>query len=140
MATHSTAIIIRPICHCPSCKKAYRGSQPRLPANRLDDVAYRQYLVWRGERLEDHYRRMQQRLKKINADAVLMSWTVNAGRYGQLLFSPRAMPTRLNLLFDLPMQEWWLDETNFGASVAPAFGAAYSPARRDIGPTPPSRI
>ena len=23
------------------------------------------------------------------------------------------------------MQEWWLDETNLGASVAPAFGAAY---------------
>jgi hypothetical protein len=35
------------------------------------------------------------------------------------------MPTRLNRLIDLPMQEWWLDETNFGASVAPAFGAAY---------------
>ena len=43
-----------------------------------------------------------------------MSWTVNAGRYGHLLYSPRAMPTRLNLLFDLPMQEWWLDETNLG--------------------------
>jgi hypothetical protein len=50
---------------------------------------------------------------------------VNAGRYGHFLHSPRAMPTRLNLLFDLPMQEWWLDETNLGASVAPAFGAAY---------------
>jgi hypothetical protein len=68
---------------------------------------------------------MQERLKKINPDAVLMSWTVNAGRYGHYLTSPRAMPTRLNLLFDLPMQEWWLDETNFGGSVAPAFGAAY---------------
>ena len=27
------------------------------------------------------------------------------------------MPTRLNRLFDLPMQEWWLDETNIGASL-----------------------
>jgi len=114
------------ICYCPSCKKAYRAAGRDLPAKAdLDDVAYREYLVWRGERLEDHYRRMQQRLKKINPDAVLMSWTVNAGRYGHFLHSPRAMPTRLNLLFDLPMQEWWLDETNFGASVAPAFGAAY---------------
>ncbi len=54
-----------------------------------------------------------------------MTWTVNAGRFGHLLHSPRAMPARLNLLFDLPMQEWWLDETNLGGSVAPAFGAAY---------------
>jgi len=115
------------ICYCPACRKAYRdGMKRELPAKAdLDDVAYREYLVWRGERLEDHYRRMQQRLKKVSADAVLMSWTVNAGRYGHFLHSPRAMPSRLNRLFDLPMQEWWLDETNFGASVVPAFGAAY---------------
>src|SRR5204862_6148560 len=50
--------------------------------------------------------------------------TVTAGRYGDFLHLPRAMPTRLNRLIDLPMQEWWLDETNLGASVAPAFGAA----------------
>jgi hypothetical protein len=116
-----------PICYCPACKTAYRRDRKReLPAKaNLDDVAYREYLVWRGQRLEEHYRRLQRRVKKANADAVLMSWTVNAGRYGHFLHSPRAMPTRLNRLFDLPMQEWWLDETNFGASVAPAFGAAY---------------
>ncbi len=116
-----------PLCHCPACREAYRKDRGRgLPAKAdLDDIAYREYLVWRGERLEDHYRRMQQRLKKANPDAVLMSWTVNAGRYGHFLTSPRAMPTRLNLLLDLPMQEWWLDETNQGGSVAPAFGAAY---------------
>ncbi|MFL5340539.1 MAG: alpha-amylase family protein [Gemmataceae bacterium] len=111
------------LCHCPACTKAY--ARP-IPAKiNLDDVAYREYLVWRGERLEDHYRAMQQRLKRANPGAVLMSWTVNAGRYGHFLHSPRAMPTRVNLLFDLPMQEWWLDETNLGGSVAPAFGAAY---------------
>ena len=55
----------------------------------LDDIAYREYLVWRGERLEDHYRRMQQRIKKENADAVLTSWTVNAGRMG-ISFTRRA--------------------------------------------------
>ena len=116
-----------PICYCRACKRAYQHDRKRdLPAKaNLDDIAYREYLVWRGERLEDHYRRLQQRIKKANADAVLMSWTVNAGRYGHFLHSPRPMPTRLNRLFDLPMQEWWLDETNFGASVAPAFGAAY---------------
>jgi hypothetical protein len=116
-----------PLCYCPACKEAYRGDQnAKLPTRAdLDDVAYRQYVVWRGERLEDHYRRMQRRLKSKNAGAVLMSWSVNAGRYGHFLHLPAAMPTRLNRLFDLPMQEWWLDETNFGGSLAPAFGAAY---------------
>ena len=116
-----------PLCFCPACKAAYKQDRKRdLPAKiDLDDIAYREYLVWRGERLEDHYRRMQQRIKKENADAVLTSWTVNAGRYGHFLYSPRAMPTRLNRLFDLPMQEWWMDETNLGGSLAPSFGAAY---------------
>lgn len=116
-----------PICFCPACKSAYKTdkNKPIPPRADLNDIAYREYLVWRGERLEDHYRRLQTRLKKLNPDAVVMTWTVNAGRYGHFLHSPRAMPTRLNLLIDLPMQEWWLDETNFGASAAPAFGAAY---------------
>ena len=116
-----------PLCFCSACKAAYKEDRKRglPPKIDLDDVAYREYLVWRGERLEDHYRRMQRRIKRENADAVLTSWTVNAGRYGHFLYSPRAMPTRLNRLFDLPMQEWWLDETNQGGSLAPSFGAAY---------------
>jgi hypothetical protein len=116
-----------PLCYCPACKAAYRRDRQReLPAKaNLDDVDYRAYLVWRGERLEEHYGRLQRRIKQVHSDAVLMSWTVNAGRYGHLLTSPRAMPTRLNRLFDLAMQEWWLDESNLGASIAPAFGAAY---------------
>lgn len=115
------------VCHCPACKAAYRAERDRtIPARvDLDDPAYREYLDWRGRKLEDHYRRMQRRLKAIDPETVVMSWTVNAGRYGHLLSSPRSMPARLNRLFDLPMQEWWLDETNLGASVAPAFGAAY---------------
>ena len=115
------------LCKCSFCKAAYNKDRNReLPAKmNLDEIAYREYLVWRGERLEDHYRRLQQRIKKANPEAVLMSWTTNAGRYGHFLFSPRSMPTRLNRLFDLPMQEWWLDETNLGGSLAPSFGAAY---------------
>ena len=115
------------LCHCPACQEAFRkdtGADLPAAAN-LELVAYRRYLVWRGERLEDHYRRLQHRIKEANPNAVLISWTVNAGRYGHFLHSPRAMPSRMNLLFDLPMQEWWHDETNLGASVAPAFGAAY---------------
>jgi hypothetical protein len=115
-----------PLCHCAACKASYRATGRPLPEKAdLKDVEYRKYLVWRGERLEDHYRKLLTRLRKANPDAALMTWTVNAGRYGHFLHSPRAMPTRLNRLIDLPMQEWWLDETNLGASVAPAFGAAY---------------
>ena len=115
------------VCYCPACRDGYRKDAGReVPAKGdLDDVAYREYLVWRGERLEAHYRKLQARLKGINPDAVIVTWSTNAGRYGHFLHSPRAMPTRLNRLFDMPMQEWWLDETNLGASVAPAFGAAY---------------
>jgi hypothetical protein len=125
-----------PLCFCPACKAAYRADKGRdLPAKvDLDEVAYREYLVWRGDRLEDHCRRLQQQIKKARADAVLMSWTVNAGRYGHFLHSPRAMPTRLNRVFDLPMQEWWLDETNFGGSLVPAFGATY--LRATVGDRP----
>ncbi len=116
-----------PLCFCPACKTAYRADRNRdiPPRIDLDDVAYREYLVWRGERHEDHYRRLQQAIKAANPDAVLISWSANAGRYGHFLTSPRVMTTRANLLFDIPMQEWWLDESNFGASVMPAFGAAY---------------
>jgi hypothetical protein len=116
-----------PLCHCPACRAAYRDDAGLdVPARiDLDDVAYRHYLVWRGERLEDHYRRIQAAIKGVDPEAVVMTWTTNAGRYGHLLTSPRVMSTRMNLLIDLPMQEWWLDETNQGASVAPAFGAAY---------------
>lgn len=115
------------LCYCPACKAAYRAELGGDLPNKvdLDDLDYRRYLIWRGRKLEDHYRRLQERLKAVDPDTVLMSWTVNAGRYGHLLMSPRAMTTRTNLLFDLPMQEWWLDETNLGASIAPAFGAAY---------------
>lgn len=116
-----------PICYCPACRKAYRDERQRdLPAKiDLDQVEYREYLVWRGEKLEDHYRRLQQRIKSIHPDKAVMTWTTNAGRYGHFLTSPRVMSARMNLLIDLPMQEWWLDETNLGASVAPTFGAEY---------------
>jgi hypothetical protein len=116
-----------PVCYCPACKAAYRGEKNRdLPAKvNLDDVAYREYLEWRGDKLIDHYRKLRDRIRRANPAAAVMTWTVNAGRYGHFLHSPRAMPTKLNTVLDGAMQEWWLDETNFGGSVAPAFGAAY---------------
>jgi hypothetical protein len=35
------------------------------------------------------------------------------------------MPTRMNLLLDAPDQEFWLDETNRGTTIVPAFANAY---------------
>jgi hypothetical protein len=125
-----------PLCFCTACRGAYRAEKQReLPATaNLDDIPYREYLVWRGEKLIDHYRRLQKRLKGLNPDAAIMTWTVNAGRYGHFLHSPRAMPTELNRVIDLPMQEWWLDETNLGMSLAPSFGAEYLACVSSYGP------
>lgn len=125
-----------PICYCPACKAAYRDDRGRrLPSSvDLDSVDYREYLVWRGERLESHVLTLQHAVKSARAGTALISWSANAGRYGHLLTSPRVMSTRLNLCFDLPMQEWWLDESNLGASIAPVFGAAYLRAVCGDGP------
>ena len=56
-----------------------------------------------------------------------MTWTTNAGRFGHFLSIPRNMPARMNLLLDAPApdQEFWLDETNRGPTVVPAFANAY---------------
>jgi len=35
------------------------------------------------------------------------------------------MSAGMNRLFHCPVQEWWLDEVNLGATVVPYFGAAY---------------
>ena len=115
------------LCRCASCKEAFAKAAGRsLPARvDLHDLEYREYMLWAGDRLESWYRRLHDRMRQVNPESVLNSWTVNAGRYGHLLTSPRAMPRRMNLLFECPMQEWWLDETNLGGSIVPAFGAAY---------------
>ncbi|HUR53774.1 MAG TPA: hypothetical protein VMZ71_06565, partial [Gemmataceae bacterium] len=46
-----------PVCYCPACKAAYRAEKQRdIPAKvNLDDIAYRDYLVWRGDKLIEHY-------------------------------------------------------------------------------------
>ncbi len=91
----------------------------------LANEDYIAYQLWADQRLEDWYRRLHRRLREINPEAVVYTWTVNAGRYGHFLTTPRVHLTRMNLLFDAPVQEWWLDEVNLGSSVVPAFGAAY---------------
>ncbi|MBN9117865.1 MAG: beta-galactosidase trimerization domain-containing protein [Planctomycetes bacterium] len=113
-------------CYCKHCRANYRkDAGGAVPKRDMQDAAFRKYLHWADRKLEDLVRRMQARLKAINPDVALVTWTTNAGRFGHLLDIPRNMSARMNLLFDAPDQEFWMDETNRGASVVPAFGAAY---------------
>ena len=91
----------------------------------LSSDDYKIYLLWADTKLENWYRKLHARLRQVNPQAAVYTWTTNAGRYGHFLTTPRVMSARMNLLFDSPLQEWWLDEVNLGASVVPAFGAAY---------------
>ena len=91
----------------------------------LDDPTYKVYLLWADTKLENWYRKAHERLRQVNPQAAVYTWTTNAGRFGHFLTSPRVMSARMNMLFDSPVQEWWLDEVNHGATVVPAFGAAY---------------
>jgi len=115
------------ICYCKSCKELYKKESGRDIPKKVDlkDLEYRIFLYWIGDKLEDWYRKLHIRLREVNPEAAISTWTVNAGRYGHYLTSPRNMSQRMNMLLDQPMQEWWLDELNHGATVIPAFGAAY---------------
>jgi hypothetical protein len=115
------------VCCCKHCRDNYRkDTGAEIPNADMNDPAFRRYQHWTGRRLEDLVRRMQTRLRAIKPEVALVSWTTNAGRFGHFLSIPRNMPARLNLLLDAPDQEFWLDETNRGASIVPAFGVAYA--------------
>src|SRR5258708_12066928 len=75
--------------------------------------------------MEGVVRVMQAGLKGIKPEVALVTWTTNAGRFGHFLSIPRNMPARMNLLLDAPDQEFWLDETNRGTTIVPAFANAY---------------
>lgn len=114
-------------CYCRHCRDNYRADAGgAIPKADLNDPAFRRYQRWADRRLEAFVERMQRRLKAINSNVALVTWTTNAGRFGHFLSVPRNMPARLNLLFDAPDQELWLDETNRGNSIVPAFGVAYA--------------
>jgi hypothetical protein len=114
-------------CYCRHCRDNYRrDAGAAIPKADLNDAAFRRYQRWADFQLESMVDRMQHRLKGINPDVALVTWTTNAGRFGHFLSVPRNMPARLNLLFDAPDQEMWLDESNRGNTIVPAFGAAYA--------------
>lgn len=114
------------VCYCQHCRATYRhDTGGEIPRCDMNDPAFRHYQHWADRRIEDVVRRMQTRLKGIKPDLALVTWTTNAGRFGHFLSIPRNMPARMNLLLDAPDQELWLDETNRGATIAPAFANAY---------------
>jgi hypothetical protein len=113
-------------CYCKHCRANYKTDTGlAIPKSDMQSEAFRKYLHWADRKLEDLIQRMQSRLKKLNPEIALVTWTTNAGRFGHFLDIPRNMSARMNLLFDAPDQEFWMDETNRGSSVVPAFGAAY---------------
>ncbi len=114
------------VCYCQHCRDNYRKETgAEIPSLDMQDPAFRRYQHWADRRMEDLVRRMQVRLKGIKPDVALVTWTTNAGRFGHFLSIPRNMPARMNLLLDAPDQEFWLDETNRGTTVVPAFANAY---------------
>ena len=114
------------VCYCEHCRKNYRAdTSSEIPNADLNDVEFRKYPHWADRRMEDLVRRMQTRLKGIKPDVALVTWTTNAGRYGHFLSIPRNMPACMNLLFDAPDQEFWMDESNRGTTIVPAFANAY---------------
>jgi type 1 glutamine amidotransferase len=114
-------------CWCAHCRENYRAETgAEIPPANLDDPAFRRYQAWADARMEDLVVRAQQRLKRIKPEVALVTWTTNGGRFGHFLSLPRNMPARMNLQFDAPDQELWLDETNRGNTILPAFGVAYA--------------
>ena len=112
-------------CYCAHCRANYRAETGlEIPFVNLNDVAYRRYMLWRDHRLEGLLEHMQARLKAIKPTVALVSWTTNAGRFGHFMDIPRNMSDRTNLLLDAPDQEFWMDETNRGNTLVPAFANA----------------
>jgi hypothetical protein len=114
------------VCYCQHCRANYRtDTGAEIPPTDMNDLAFRRYQHWADRRMEDLVRRTQVKLKGIKPDVALVTWTTNAGRFGHFLSIPRNMPARMNLLLDAPDQEFWLDETNRGTTIVPAFANAY---------------
>jgi hypothetical protein len=114
------------VCYCQNCRADFKKETGgEIPAADMNDPAFRRYQHWADRRIEDLVRHMQIRLKAIKPELALVTWTTNAGRFGHFLSIPRNMPARMNLLLDAPDQEFWLDETNRGTTIVPAFANAY---------------
>ncbi len=114
------------VCYCEHCRKNYRKDAGReIPKADLNDPEFRRYQHWADRKIENLVQRMQERLKGIKPEVALVTWSTNAGRWGHFQSLPRNMPARMNLLLDAPDQEFWMDESNRGNTIVPAFTNAY---------------
>ncbi len=114
------------VCYCAHCRNDFRrDTGGEIPNTDMNDPAFRRYQHWADRKMEHLVQRMQTRLKGIKPEVALVTWTTNAGRFGHFLSIPRNMSARMNLLFDAPDQEFWLDESNRGTTIVPAFANAY---------------
>lgn len=114
------------VCYCQHCRQSFmKETGAEIPPADMNTQAFRRYQHWADRRMEDLVWRMQVRLKAIKPEVALVTWTTNAGRFGHFLSIPRNMPARMNLLLDAPDQEFWLDESNRGTTIVPAFANAY---------------
>lgn len=114
------------VCYCDSCRSGFRKvSGEEIPATDLNNPVFRRYQHWADRQMEEVIRRLQVRLKTVKPEVALVTWSTNAGRFGHFLSIPRNMPARMNLLLDAPDQEFWLDESNRGTTIVPAFANAY---------------
>ncbi len=112
-------------CYCEHCRENYwKETGQEIPAVNLNDAAFRRYQLWEDRRLEAMVERMQTRLKAIKPTVALITWTTNAGRFGHFRDIPRNMSARMNTLLDAPDQEFWMDESNRGNTLVPAFANA----------------
>ena len=112
-------------CYCEHCRENYRRETGQeIPAVNMNDPAFRRYQLWEDRRLEALVERMQVRLKAIKPTVALLTWTTNAGRFGHFRDIPRNMSARMNTLLDAPDQEFWMDESNRGNTLVPAFANA----------------
>ena len=113
------------VCYCANCRATYRKEKgEEIPNPDMNSAEFRRFVRWQDRQLEQLIIRIQTRLKQIKPEVALVSWTTNAGRFGHLLDIPRNMSARTNLLLDAPDQEFWMDETNRGNTLMPAFANA----------------
>jgi hypothetical protein len=113
-------------CYCQHCREAYRKEAgAEIPQGGMSNPEMRRYQLFMDRRMERFVEKMQTRLRAIKPEIALVTWTTQAGRFGHMREIPRSMSTRMNLLFDAPAQEFWMDESNRGTTIVPAFANAY---------------
>src|SRR5262249_45651865 len=97
-------------CYCVHCREAYqREAGCEIPHGSMTQLEMRRYQLFMDRRMERFVEKMQTRIRAVKPSAALVTWTTQAGRFGHMREIPRSMSTRMNLLFDAPEQEIWIE-------------------------------